>query len=99
MREGHAGVRLMNDYCCWWPLWWVEGGQVEPDELQLSDDLDHKARALAAHFNEHFDPFSHWDTDGARVRHALLAREVEAGLVLEVGHDLEIRADLWELAD
>jgi hypothetical protein len=99
MREGHAGVRLMNDNACRWPLWWAEGLQAEPGILRLSEDLETRVRALAQHFDDHFEPVSHWDDDDAKSRHARLAGEVEAGLVAEIGHDLEVRSDLWELTD
>jgi len=99
MRDGHVGVRLMNDYACDWPIWWAEGLQAQPEDLDLSADLEEKVRAWARHFDEHFDHLSRWGCEQAKQTHARLAREIEAELTAQIGRDLEVRTDLWELQD
>lgn len=97
MRDGHAGVRLMNDYACRWPIWWVEGQQAEPDVLGLTADLQADVRLWAQHFQDHFDPYTRWDSDDSERDHARLAESLRSRLLAEIGHDLDVHADLWEL--
>jgi hypothetical protein len=97
MRDGHAGVRLMNDYGCRWPIWWIEAQQAEVDVLDLSEDLEADVRAWATHFADHFDHLTSWDSDEARRTHARLADSLLERLRAEIGDDLEVHSDLWEL--
>ncbi|WP_084102593.1 hypothetical protein [Demequina sp. NBRC 110051] len=99
MIDGHRGIRVMNDYSCGWPLWWLEGGMLERDDLELSAPLAATIRAWARHFNAQFDHLDGWKSAQARDAHVQMAEEVLAGLADEVGDDLEIHPRLWELED
>lgn len=97
MSDRRRGVRLMNDYTVVWPLWWIDGGQVQPGDLDLSEATRERLRAWAAHFNAHFDPFQGWDTPAAARGHAAAADQLVVDLRRELGPDVPVRPDLWEL--
>lgn len=97
MRDGHEGVRLMNDYAAGWPLWWTEGLQAEPQLLRLSADLEARLRMWARHFDDHFDPYTRWDSEASERLHAAIADELILRLKDEIDADLAVHPDLWEL--
>lgn len=88
--ERKGKIRVMNDYCCEYPLW----GDV--DGVQLSHRLEKDLRSLARRFNAHFDHERGWDCAERAVRHREHAqsvhRKVQAALP-----EYEVELDMWEV--
>lgn len=94
----HRGIKVMNDYCVRWPLWWTRDvGFATADELGLTEALTNELLEWAAHFDAHFDHLAGWDSPEARAHHATVADDVVTRLRAELGPDVPLQVDLWEL--
>lgn len=87
----------MNEYTVAFPLWWIEGGMVGPDEISLSEGLRGRLALWADHFMQHFDPFDRWDSPEAARAHATMAEQLVTELRSELEPELEVHPQLWEL--
>jgi len=85
----------MNDYGTSWPLWWIEGGHLEPGELDVTTELQDGLRAWARQFGANFDPFRGWSSPRIEREH----RETGERLLLALREEiepLEVVPDFWE---
>lgn len=89
-------VRLMNEYGVPWPLW-VAGGAAADDALAVPEQLARELRAWARVFHEHHHWQDGWDDPVLAGAHAREAVRLHRALQVELGPELEVVLELWEV--
>jgi len=89
-------VRLMNEYSCAWPVW-DTADELDPVvEERIEAELGDRLRAWAATFEEHYDPFTGWDSTGVAAAHRAEGEVLRDALQAVLPEPWTVRWDAWE---
>ncbi|MCX5042530.1 hypothetical protein OG921_05020 [Aldersonia sp. NBC_00410] len=86
-------LRLMNDYCCIWPLWDSLGG-TDGKHLGLTEELEHDIRKWQEHFEAHFHYETGWSSAQTAAEYERRGRDLLPRLSAELP-DHFVELDLW----